>query len=578
MLKEALDYASRGFYVIPLHNPEGVGCSCRQLHCENIGKHPRTRHGLLDASIEEAQILEWWTMWPSANIGIVTGEKSGLVVLDVDKKHDGDKSIAALQAKYEKITERIIAKTGGGGWHLLFKHPGGRVGNIQNTDILGLGIDVRGDGGYIVAPPSRHAEGKRYEWAIEPNGILPEMPVWLKLLLSRPKLQVAPIDIISPPIPEGARNKTLTSLAGSMQRRAMSAEAILAALKTENERRCNPPLSQEEVAMIAKSIQRYPADAPAYVPLDPSGNELPITDVKEGLFSVKDVTDETHLLYDEGAVGGVSTGWRELDTLYTVKPGQWTVITGIPSHGKSAFLDAMLVNIAKTYDWRFVVCSPENQPLSRHIAQLMSVLVGEPFAKGNSNRMSLSTMEQAEDWLDDHFRFVLPSEDDCTVPGILDLFDQAYIDRPFNGVVLDPWNELEHRRTPGKTETEYISESLTRFRRFARRTETHLWIVVHPIKLTKKEDGSYPLPTLYDCAGAAHWRNKADMGITVYRNLDSDSVEVELHVTKVRFRECGNLGSCRLIFDRTTGRYSEIATRAVRTRAPVIDEEMWTGE
>lgn len=560
MLKEAaLEYARRGFYVIPLHYPAGDGCSCRQPQCENIGKHPRTEHGLLEASIDEAQIREWWTRWPSANIGIVTGEKSGIVVLDVDKKHDGDKSIVALQAKYEKITERVIAKTGGGGWHLLFRHPGGRVGNIQSTNILGLGIDVRGDGGYIVAPPSRHAQGKRYEWVIQPNGVLPEMPVWLRLLLSRPKLQVTTAEAVSAPIPEGARNKTLASLAGSMQRRAMSSEAILAALKTENERRCDPPLSDREVEAIAKSIQRYPADAPAYVPVDEAGEEIETTEIREGLFSVKDVSEETRLLYDEGAVGGVSTGWGVVDALYTVKPGQWTVLTGIPSHGKSAFLDAMLINIAKAYDWKFVVCSPENQPLSRHIAQLMSILTGQPFAKGYQNRMSLETLKEAEDWLDKHFRFVLPSEENCTVSGILNLFDEAYVEQPFNGSVLDPWNELEHRRPPGKTETEYVSESLTRIRRFARRTETHFWLVVHPKMLQKGENGKYPVPTLYDCSGSAHWRNKADMGVTVYRDLDSDSPEASIYITKVRFRECGNLGSCNLIYDRVTGCYSEIA-------------------
>ncbi len=134
--------------------------------------------------------------------------------------------------------------------------------------------------------------------------------------------------------------------------------------------------------------------------------------------------------------------------------------------------------------------------------------------------------------------------------------------------MIDPWNELESLRPAQMTETEYISAALKRIRVFARQRGVHVWVVVHPAKLQRSESGKYPIPTLYDCAGSAHWRNKADNGIVVWRDLSSDDrAEVEIHVQKVRFRMVGKRGLCTLYYDATCARYREFP------RAPRAEED-----
>lgn len=485
-------------------------------------------------------------MWPHANIGIATGAKSGFIVLDIDTRHGGKESLRALTEKYGLFPERIYQRTGGGGFHILFKHPGVRIGNIQGSDRLGKGIDVRGDGGYIVAAPSLHASGKRYEWGSDYDWF-PDLPSWLveQLRKREPSSQYSSVA----DIPSGARNNTLTSIAGSMRRKGLSEFAIFAALKAENIGRCVPPLDEVDVERIAKSISRYTPEAPIQIREPEYG---------EGIYSVSDLSDEVDFLYEQGLTAGVSTGWRNVDQLYTVKRGQWTAVVGIPSHGKSAWLDALMVNLAMQHGWKFCICSPENQPIQRHIASLMSQWAGEPFSKGYLNQMSVKTKEEAKAWVGDHFIFILPLSQDFTVEGVLDLASEVKSRRSVDGVVIDPWNELEHKRPSGMTETEYVSQSLTFVRRYARAQDIHLWLVVHPTKLQKdQKTQNYPVPTLYDAHGSVHFRNKADMGVIVWRDLLDDAQPTEIHIQKVRFRECGSVGKTELYFDKLTGRYSE---------------------
>lgn len=546
-LSAALAYAVAGWYVFPLHTPNGNGlCDCRK-ECSSPGKHPRTMNGLNGASNDPEQIRQWWSMWPHANIGVATGAKSGFIVLDIDDGHGGRDSIKTLVEKHGAFPERIFQRTGGGGWHVLFKHPGIRIGNIQSSDRLGKGIDVRGDGGYIVAAPSLHISGRRYEWG---SGFekLPEAPQWLVEALRKPEQSPVQYSSVAD-IPEGARNNTLTSIAGAMRRRGLSEGAILAAIRVENLQRCVPPLSETDVEKIARSIARYSPEAPIQA-VEP--------EYGEGIYTVNDLSDAVDELYEQGLTAGASTGWRNMDQYYTVKRGQWTVLVGVPSHGKSSWLDALMVNLAIQHGWKFCICSPENQPIQRHIASLISQWAGEPFSDGMVERMSPKTKDEAKAWVQDHFVFILPMLKDFTVEGVLDLVSEVKSRRPVDGIVVDPWNELEHSRPANMNETEYVSQSLSFLRKYARAQDLHLWLVVHPTKLQKDRiTGKYPVPTLYDAHGSAHFRNKADMGVVVWRDLEDESLPTQIHVQKVRFKECGRVGLAELYYDRATGRFSE---------------------
>jgi hypothetical protein len=248
--------------ILPLHTPGADGrCSCGRDCGKDCGKHPRTPHGLLDATTDEATVRAWSERWPDANVAILTGAANDLWVLDADGA-GGLEALAALERQHGQLpplTPRV--RTGGGGLHYYFKWPtDGTV--IRNcTRLHGLPIDVRGEGGYVVAPPSRHRSGTAYAWELAPGeGIPAEAPAWLLALVrghadDRNGKAAAPAE--GEPIPEGRRNDTLTRLAGSMRAAGLAADAILAALLVVNRNRCRPPLPDKEVETIARSVARY---------------------------------------------------------------------------------------------------------------------------------------------------------------------------------------------------------------------------------------------------------------------------------------------------------------------------------
>ncbi len=273
-LDAALSYAARGWRVFPLHTPDAQQqCSCRKRDCSSVGKHPRTLNGLKDATTDQSQIAKWWRIWPEANVGLVTGLESGLLVLDIDADTDGLESIESLEEIHGDLPTTWAVRTGGGGMHLFFTHPGGSVAGSAGK--IASGLDIRADGGYVVAPPSLHVSGNRYLW---PSGWNPSqvelapVPDWLLRLIRGPvpRGRSQPVAHLGP-IGEGQRNSALASLAGAMRRRGASQEVLEAALLADNMVRCTPPLPEPEVLAIARSISRYPSAVPRPVVLAPGG-------------------------------------------------------------------------------------------------------------------------------------------------------------------------------------------------------------------------------------------------------------------------------------------------------------------
>lgn len=163
-LEAAVNYARQGLPVVILQNPlADGGCSCKMgSKCTSIGKHPRTKHGLKDATTDLAQIEEWWDRWPEANIGIPTGKVSGWLVLDIDPDHGGEDSLRKLINTLDDIPLTLMSETGSGGMHIIFEYPKDR--EIRGKVGILPGLDIRAEGNYVVVPPSRHASGRRYQW------------------------------------------------------------------------------------------------------------------------------------------------------------------------------------------------------------------------------------------------------------------------------------------------------------------------------------------------------------------------------------------------------------------------------
>ena len=262
LLAMALTYAARGWRVLPLHSVDEDGrCSCADAaHCAKAGKHPRVYNWPRAASTDPVVIKRWWSDHSDANVGLATGWASGFFALDLDVEHGGEQSLAELERRHGRLPTTAEHRTGSGGRHLLLAYPSkGHIGNSARG--LGPGIDVRGQGGLIVAPPSRNANGV---YAITTTtATLADAPAWLIALLTGgggfqpPAPGRARRKRVPDSISRGERNIELTRLAGRMRMTGTPPEAIAAALLVINGKRCKSPLPQDEIQQIAQSIGSY---------------------------------------------------------------------------------------------------------------------------------------------------------------------------------------------------------------------------------------------------------------------------------------------------------------------------------
>lgn len=278
-----------------------------------------------------------------------------------------------------------------------------------------------------------------------------------------------------------------------------------------------------------------------------------------GVFGANDFADEFLRMYEEGVPNGISTGWDGVDKNWRVQPGQLLVVTGIPGHGKSEWVDALCCNLAQDHGWQTALYSPENYPVKLHMMKLAEKYIGLPYNPGPNTRMSKAEATKATDWIHQHFTWIMPEK-----PSLDEIMDKAralVFRKGIRCLVIDPWNEVEHSRPQGMTEAEHVSESLMRLRRFARKHELLVIVVAHPRLLDKKPDGSYPVPTPYDISGGAMWRNKADNCIAIYANPTDPNGCVEVHVQKVKFKLFGIVGVAPMRWDRITGRYYDRLTK-----------------
>lgn len=276
----------------------------------------------------------------------------------------------------------------------------------------------------------------------------------------------------------------------------------------------------------------------------------------KGLYDAEHFFDKVNALYDKGLPRGEKTGFQTVDELYTIVPGQLTIVTGAPGSGKSSFIDNVLISLAKGKDWRIAVCSFENPP-EVHIAKLAAIAARQPFFSGPTPRMEREKVHKVLQWVRSHFSFLHQSDGSLSsLDEILDLAKAAVMRYGIRGLVIDPYNFLDRA---GANETDWVSDALTKLKVFAMAHDVHVWLCAHPTKLRRKEDGTFPVPTGYDIAGSAHFFNKADMGITVHRP-DLLENKTEFHAWKVRFSFTGRVGKTNLTYDVATGLYYERVT------------------
>ncbi|KAK2661230.1 hypothetical protein Ddye_007763 [Dipteronia dyeriana] len=284
----------------------------------------------------------------------------------------------------------------------------------------------------------------------------------------------------------------------------------------------------------------------------------------KGLFSFRDFFDEIDSYYYRtvGDEFGISTGWRGLDSLYNVVPGELTIVTGVPNSGKSEWIDALLCNINESVGWKFALCSMENK-VREHARKLLEKHVKKPFfnaSYGQSvERMTVEEFELGKEWLGDTFSLIRCENDSLpSINWVLELAKAAVLRHGVRGLVIDPYNELDHQRPSNTTETEYVSQMLTKIKRFSLHHSVHVWFVAHPRQLHQWVGGP---PNLYDISGSAHFINKCDNGIVVHRNRDPEAGpmdRVQVGVRKVRNKVAGTIGDAFLSYNRVTGEFMDI--------------------
>jgi len=288
-----------------------------------------------------------------------------------------------------------------------------------------------------------------------------------------------------------------------------------------------------------------------------------------GLYPANHYRAKIESLYKKGPGKGESTGFSALDDIYTISPGL-CVVTGIPGSGKSELIDQLAFNIAMREDWKFAVCSFENPP-EYHITKYIEKFTRKPFFEGPNLRVSKQEREEALDWVNDHFTFMDQSDGNpSTIDSILERAAAAVQRLGVRGLIIDPFNYITLKRQ--ESETNEISDMLTRTRQFIAAYDCHVWFIAHPFKLYA-EGGGIPVPTGYSIAGSASWFSKADVGLSIARPWMHSPLELnefgdrvhsmepdnttEVHCWKVRFKWMGRLGTAKLEYNPVNGVYSE---------------------
>ena len=278
----------------------------------------------------------------------------------------------------------------------------------------------------------------------------------------------------------------------------------------------------------------------------------------DGILLMDDLFKDVCDYYENGYPDGLKAGIGEFDELLQFSGGQFTTVTGSPQSGKSEFIDYISTSISRNHKWKWAVCSFENPP-AFHVTKLMEKFIGLSFnfRKDPNHRISRSDFERGIAFIDNYFQFINISQIDVSIEGILNKCRELVKRTGVKGIIIDPWNYIEHKIPINLTETQYISECLSLIKEFTVKYDVHLFIVAHPKKLVKDpKTGQYPVATMYDISGSAHFFNKTDNGISVHRDFSANIVTA--YVQKVRFSWLGKIGFTSYSYDTFTRQYKQL--------------------
>ena len=590
----ALSYGEEGFSIIPLHWITSVGqCSCMRSDCKSPAKHPLTEHGLKDACKDAGQIETWWKKFPKANIGVCTGSVSGdLIVVDVD---------VAKGANADDLTlpDTLKVETGAG-YHLWFKadQP------IRNSaSKLGFGIDVRGEGGYVVAPPSIHHTGKQYSFITDDQ--IAEFPPNLIASLTQPDPKPDPVPTPDEPenlilsyspglsetdtATEGNRHAFLVSMGGRLRREGFSPEEIEAALLAANLKRCSPPVSDKRVRKIAHSLGRYtpvetidfnvtdPEPAPEPAPAPDPAPDPDQTTQGHAKQSTQSTYDPFAWSGGDPLLGAITAEQLDLTVfsppemvLQGLFKGDWGIGVGIGSVGKTTFFHNACICLAAGRPFLPVV--PENQGPRRIL-----------YLDFESNPWRLQwQIRKLRDWLspeenllvDQNLHFAIEPQTNNTpwrmtdrqsVINLAKYIQQHKIDL----VIVDTYSQCADVRDENSN-AEVQAKIVTPTRRLVKHTNCALLFLHHEGKGKKEQGESY---MQYRARGASALIDASRYQITL---IPSDNQKpgngakvVEIHNSKDKG---DGFESVTMILDKATRWFSPIQAAPPPPKPKPIEE------
>lgn len=293
----------------------------------------------------------------------------------------------------------------------------------------------------------------------------------------------------------------------------------------------------------------------AVVNLITSATEWPL----EGIVTMDEMFDEVVGYYENGYPEGFKAHIPDFDEHLTFYPGQLTVVTGIPGSGKSEFVDHLMTSLTRFHNWSWGICSFENPP-AFHVTKLAEKFTDRSFAyrKDPNHRINPEQFKYAIGMIDKYFHFINSSLVDITMDGLLKKAEELVKRKGINGLLFDPWNCIEHKYGD-ESETKYILTCLNKLLAFLDKYKVHGFLVAHPTKLRKDpKTGKYEIPTMYSISGSAHFFNRTHNGISLYRDFQTNTVDV--YIQKVKWSWLGKLGFASFHYNTMTRQYQSAAS------------------
>jgi twinkle protein len=294
----------------------------------------------------------------------------------------------------------------------------------------------------------------------------------------------------------------------------------------------------------------------------------------DGISEADEFLPEFLDFYEHGLPRGFTTGLETLDPIYRVMPGMFTVLTGVPSHGKSEFMDEVVRRMVEQHHWKFAYYTPENTPMGLHMIKLAMKYIGKPFDQDEYGAMTRDEVLRAAEWMKENVFYINPRAKVYSVDEILERAKVLVYRHGVNGVIIDPWNYVR-KDFNGLREDQFINQELQKIGVFTKSTKAHVWLVVHPRTLRKDKDGKIAVPNMYDLSGGSKFGDNADFILAVSRDplaaFNSGKHEVIVHNQKARYRPAGTQGNVTFLWEPASGRFLE---HGVPVLKPADQEDM----